>query len=119
MFRERLIAIAERLDRVSALVLVGYDGIPIETLIFDESLDLEMLSAEIVALVRAIGENHREFDIGPVRTFHVDTMRHSLLLGELSEGYYLLLAFPSQLPLGRARFELRRAPLAFIDDLQV
>ena len=119
MFRERLSAIAQRLDGVAALVLVGYDGIPIESLVFDESLDLEMLAAEIVALVRAIGENHREFDIGPVRSFHVDTVRHSLLLGELVEGYYLLLVLPSQLPLGRARFELRRAPLAFSQDLQV
>ena len=117
MFRERLSAIADRLDGVSALVLVGYDGIPIESLIVDESLDLEMLAAEVVALARAIGENHREFDIGPVRTFHVDTATHSLLLGELVEGYYLLLVTPAQLPLGRARFELRRAPLAFSEDL--
>ncbi len=110
---------AERLEGIRALALVGADGMVIESeaTAAGLDLDLEMLSAEMVALVRAIGTNHRELEVGRVHSFHVATDRYRLLLGEVVEGNFLLLVIDPSISPGRARFELRRSSLTLGRDL--
>ena len=40
-----------------------------------------------------------------------------MMLGRVAPGYYLMLVLAHGRSFGRARFELRRAPLAFEEDL--
>ena len=117
MLRDRLSEIASRLGNVSAMALVGPDGIAVETLCFDPALDVEMLSAELVALVRAMEENHRELAIGTLRGLDVAAERYRISIYGVGGGFCLLLAMSSQQPLGRARFELRRSSLFLAEDL--
>ena len=117
MFLERLSRIANRISGASALILVSSDGIPVESVSLEDGLDLEMLSAEFLALIRSMSDNHRELDVGSVRQVTVSTGRYQLLASSLTDDYYLLLVTQPQAVLGRARFELRRAPALFVDDL--
>jgi predicted regulator of Ras-like GTPase activity (Roadblock/LC7/MglB family) len=117
MLRRRLHEIAARLGAVGALALVGPDGIPVETVAFDRALDVEMLCAELVALVRAMEENHRELPLGTLRGFEVASERYRISTHAVGGGFWLLLAAPASEPVGRARFELRRSPLVLADDL--
>ncbi len=116
MFAERLQRIQERLGDALAVSLVGRDGIPVESLSATE-MDVEALAAELLTQVRAISGDHRELAIGPVRQFAVTTDRYSLLLGSLTDEYFLLLVLGQECSLGRARYELRRASLDFEADL--
>ena len=117
MFGERLREVIDRIDGALALSLVAKDGIPVETYTKEESLDLELLAAELMSQVRAVSQNHQESSVGVVRHFAVTTDRYLLMVGALTEDYYLLLVLKSGSSPGRARFELRRAVLLFEEDL--
>lgn len=99
------------------LALVGSDGIPIEAVSFDDRFDIEGLAAELVALTRAVEENHREFEVGGVRAFAVETTHYRLVLSQVTPDVYLLLVAGERVPLGKLRFELRRSALLLADDL--
>ena len=117
MFADRLEAVASRLEGAKLVSLVAVDGLPVESHGEIGDLDLEALAAELLAQVHTIGENHRELDMGRVDEFSVTTDSHTAMLGRVTDGYFLLLLLDRTASLGRARFELRRAPLAFEKDL--
>lgn len=117
MFREALEEILGRCAGLECLVLVGSDGLPIETVQADSRrVDAEMLAAEIVALAQAARDNHREFGADRLRTVVIDTGSHSVLLVEVIEDVYLVGAVIAEEagPVGvsRAAFEMRRSKLA-------
>lgn len=117
MFAERLGALADRIDGTRLVALVAVDGLPVESHGSTEGLDLEALAAELLAQVHTIGENHRELEMGRVDQFSVTTKSHTAMLGRLTDEYFLLMLLGREASLGRARFELRRAPLKFNTDL--
>ncbi len=117
MFRERLEDVADRIDGTLALSLIAKDGIAVETLAREESLDLELLAAELMSQVRAVAQNHQELSVGQVKRFSVISEKYILMIGALTEDYFLLLVLKAGASSGRARFELRRAVLSFEEDL--
>lgn len=117
MFLERLSRVAHRIDGAGALALVDADGIVIESVTSDELVDLEVLSAEILAHTRSLTQNLREFALGATHQVCIVTGVRSFLVGELAAGYYLLLVLRPGSVLGQARFELRRARLLFEGEL--
>lgn len=116
MFSDRLQRIHDRLNGAQAVSLVGKDGILVESH-NSVGIDVDTLAAELLTQVRAISDDHRELTIGPVRQFAVTTDSHTVMLGALTEEYFLLLVMGDRASIGRARFELRRASLDFEDDL--
>jgi predicted regulator of Ras-like GTPase activity (Roadblock/LC7/MglB family) len=118
MFEERLQAIAGRLEDARLVALVAQDGIPVETHGDGAQVDVEALAAELVTQVRSIAGNHGELEMGRVRQLAITTDTQILMMGALAGGYYLLVALGAAGSFGRARFELRRAPLAFDQDLE-
>ena len=121
MFEERLAGIASRLDNLAFASLVAADGIRVESHEADggvvADLDTENLAVELLTQLKAIAENHRELGLGEVAEYSISTERYSVMLGKVAPGYYLMLVLAGGGSFGRARFELRRAPLAFEDDL--
>jgi predicted regulator of Ras-like GTPase activity (Roadblock/LC7/MglB family) len=117
MFTDRLSNICGKIDGALALSLVGRDGMPIESVSNDPAVDIEVLSAELIAQVRSLSEQHRELAAGPVNHFAVSTEKMTLMVSAVADGYYLLLVLGNNGSYGRARFELRRARLLFEQDL--
>lgn len=117
MFLDQLSRISNRIEGALALSLVAKDGMPVESVSSDPDLDLEVLSAELIAQVRSITENHRELDAGEVQHLSVTTDRFTLMVSSVASDYYLLLVLGPEGNYGRARFELRRARLLLEADL--
>jgi len=117
MFAERLQEVSERVEGLLAVSLVAKDGIPVESVAVDAEIDLELLAAELMSQVRAVSQDHRELSVGRVRLFSLTTDKLILMVGALTEDYYLLLVLKAGSNFGRARFELRRAILQFEEDL--
>ena len=117
MFLDQLSQISNRIEGALALSLVARDGMPVESVSSDPSLDLEVLAAELVTQVRSITENHRELDVGEVQHFAVTTDRLTLMVSSVAADYYLLLVLGPEGNQGRARFELRRARLLLESEL--
>lgn len=116
MFAERLKSIHDRIDEALAVSLVARDGIPVESHASVE-VDVEALAAEMMTQIRGLSGDHRELAVGPVRQFTVTTDKYALMLGAVTDEYYLLLILAGDASVGRARYELRRASLDFEDDL--
>ncbi|HEX3556836.1 MAG TPA: hypothetical protein VIA62_26735 [Thermoanaerobaculia bacterium] len=117
MFLDQLSRISNRIDGALALSLVARDGMPVESVSSDPSLDLEVLAAELVTQVRSITENHRELEVGEVQHLSVTTDRLTLMVSSVAADYYLLLVLGPEGNYGRARFELRRARLLLESEL--
>ena len=117
MFIERLEEVARKIEGTHALAIVAADGMPVESVIRNEELDLEILSAEIMAQVRAVSQSQQELAVGPVRHLAVTTDRMVLMVNAISNEYYILLAMAAGSGVARARFELRRSALLFEKDL--
>ncbi|MEE8523352.1 MAG: hypothetical protein V3T72_05430 [Thermoanaerobaculia bacterium] len=117
MFADRLQEVSDRIEGILAVSLVAKDGIPVESVAVDASIDLELLAAELMSQVRAVSQDHRELSVGKVRLFSLTTDKLILMVGALTDDYYLLLVLDADSNFGRARFELRRAILHFEEDL--
>ncbi|HEV7668040.1 MAG TPA: hypothetical protein VGS22_05920 [Thermoanaerobaculia bacterium] len=117
MFLEVLSRIANRIDGAIALSLVAADGIAVESVSNDPELDIEVLSAELIAQARSIGDNHREIAMGEVQQVSVTTDLGTVMVSSLTKDYYLLLVLGTEGSYGRARFEMRRARLLLEDEL--
>lgn len=117
MFEERLEKLAAAIGGVRGLCLVAQDGICVEALEHDDRLDLEALGAEVLTMVRRISDLDREPSVGRVRAFSITGERMTVVVQGVTEMYYLLAALDDATRLGRARFELRRARIAFEPDL--
>lgn len=117
MFLEKLNTVSSRISGSLALSLVDRDGITVESVSSEPSLDLEALAAEMVAQHRAMTENHRELSGGKVHLLSVTTSRVTLMVSSVTQDYYLLLVLSHEGSQGQARFELRRAELLLADEL--
>lgn len=120
MFEQRLAKIASRLDGLAFASLVASDGILVASYAATgdlAELDTDNLAVELLTQLKAISENHGELGLGEVFEYSVSTERFSVMLGRVAPGYYLMLVLAGGNGCGRARFELRRATLAFEDDL--
>ena len=116
MFQDRLNRLRSAVPGVQAVCLVAGDGISIAS-VGGDGLDLEVLSAETVAMARGISSEQRALGLGETLRFEVAAERSTLILNRVREGYYLLLVMEAGRPPGRARFELLRASLSFADEL--
>lgn len=118
MFSSRLQQVANRIEGTEALSLVAKDGIAVESLRLAPGIDLELLTAELMAQVRAISHHNQDLAVGKVRSYTVTTESYILMISALTDDYYLLLVLRGDGSSGRARFELRRAVLLFEEDLR-
>lgn len=116
MFLERLDALRQGLPGAEWVGLVGEDGLAIES-VGASQVDVDLLAAELVAQVREISRNHRELGAGAVRQLSVHAGNRCIVVGEVADRYYLLLVLGSGWETGRARFELKRARIAFESEL--
>lgn len=117
MFIDRLQQVSDRIHGSRMLSLVAKDGIPVETFAVDPALDAELLAAEFMSLIRDISINHQELAMGGVRGLSVTADKLTVMVSDVTEDYFLLLAAGHEANHSRARFELRRAALEFVDDL--
>jgi predicted regulator of Ras-like GTPase activity (Roadblock/LC7/MglB family) len=114
-FEERLEELRSRVEGTQAVCIVADDGILVESA-GGEDVDLEAIAAEVVTQVRNLGDAQRGLGVGPVREMAFRTERYTILLGSLPEGHYLVMVLSADVPQGRARFEVRRAPLVLEDE---
>ncbi len=120
MFEQRLAGIASRLDGLVFASLVAADGIRVESCTGTDELgelNTDNLAVELLTQLKTISQDHGELGLGEVFEYSLATERFSVMLGRVAPNYYLMLVLTVGASVGRARFELRRAPLVFEKDL--
>ena len=72
-----------------ALSLVGYDGIGIESVIRDERVDMDNLSAELTTFIRGISAAHADLKLGRLQVALLSP-EYASILSSVTTDYFLL-----------------------------
>lgn len=109
MFLETLRDITGRLGDVECVLLMGTDGLPIEKVIRNKDLNIELLLAEFTSIIRTTVQTATEVEAGALDELMLLTDTLVLLLKAITPEYYILMILPQGTNIGRARFELKKA----------
>ena len=111
VFADVLRDLTERVDGWVGLVVMGLDGIPIERLSIDDSINFEALAAECTALLKTTRQASEEVGAGNLREIVITTENIVILAVAITEDYILLGAMRRGANHGLARYVMRRATL--------
>ncbi len=109
MFAVTLKDIADRLDDLECIMLVGTDGLPIEKVVRRESLNIELLIAEFTTILRNTAHTAIEVEAGALDELILLTGQLIVLLKAITSEYFLMMILREGANIGRARFELKKA----------
>ncbi len=109
MFAVTLKEIANRMDDVECILLMGTDGLAIEKVVKSESVNTELLIAEFTTILRNTAQTAAEVNAGDLEEFILLTDRLIVMLKAITQEYFLVLILSGGGNIGRARFELKKA----------
>ncbi|HEY4186260.1 MAG TPA: hypothetical protein VGP07_14385 [Polyangia bacterium] len=109
MFRDSLKKMIDRLDPSSdaAGVLMGFDGIPVDSYVRPGAADAPTISVELTHLIAQLRRSLASIGTGQLSDLTLKTDRLAVLVEILSDGYFLALALAPGANLGKARYLLR------------
>ncbi len=109
MFRESLQRMVDRLAGGVAGILMGFDGISVESYTKDgeESLDIQTVGMELAHAVVQVRKATDNLDVGSLRelTLRVDNL--VILIFLLSDEYFIACALKPEASFGKARYLMR------------
>jgi predicted regulator of Ras-like GTPase activity (Roadblock/LC7/MglB family) len=109
MFAETLREIASKLDEVEALLLMGIDGLPIEKIVRNERLNIDMLTAEFTTVLRKSNQTGADVNAGNTDELIILSEKMSVIMKTITGEYFFMMICQPNTNLGRARFELKKA----------
>jgi predicted regulator of Ras-like GTPase activity (Roadblock/LC7/MglB family) len=121
-FGDTLSRITAKIEGAIAAVILGIDGIPIERYVednVDDSVDIEMVATELTTLLRRGMHTASDTQLGELREMIIATEKMTFLLRPITSEYFLMLAVSPTGNVGRARFELRKAQLALLEEFAI
>jgi len=117
-FLVHLKALAEHLEDLSGLAIADADGIVVEEYPTNSNIEMPSLVAEYGALLKPVNQAGLSSDLGSMCECCISTEKARLVIREISEGYFLLLALSSEKDLGKGRFYSRLAAEALALELE-
>jgi predicted regulator of Ras-like GTPase activity (Roadblock/LC7/MglB family) len=113
MFREHIQKLIDKLDGGIAGVLMGFDGIAVDSYArsgFGDSLpDIQTLAAEFAHMISQARRTVQSVDAGALAEVTIRTDTVTLVISVITQDYYLACAMlPTAFP-GRARYLVRMA----------
>jgi predicted regulator of Ras-like GTPase activity (Roadblock/LC7/MglB family) len=110
LFAEQLKKVVDNLDGALAAVVMGLDGIPVDTYVRqNDKLDVTTVGMEfsfILAQVRKAGES---LQVGSLEELSVKAQRLLLVCRMLSPQYFVAIAMAPEGNFGKARYLVRMA----------
>jgi len=121
MFKESLQTIVENTDGGLGAVIMGADGLAVETFFTEEAKEnnLDIAAAEFTSQVRSAGRSGKDLDLGDLRELIIALERLTLVIRLFNRDYFAVLALKPDGNLGRGRYELRKAELVLAKEFAV
>ena len=108
MFRENIQKLIDRLDGGIAGVLMGFDGIAVDSYAkagFGDSLpDIQTLAAEFAHLVSQARRTVQSLDAGALAEVTISTDSVTLVIAVITQEYFLACAMLPAAHIGKARY---------------
>ena len=108
MFKEALQEIVQRTDGGVAGLLMGLDGIAIESFVTgDEGISIEEVGIEFGSVVQKIGQASESLEAGNTQEVTIQAERLTTLIRMLGNEYFVAITLEPGGNLGKARFLMR------------
>ncbi len=109
MFEQVLRDIASKIEDARCIMVAGVDGIPIEKVVQDANINVDMLLAEFTTILRNTTQTAEELNAGQLEEILILSNRMVMMMKAITPEYFLMMILPENCNLGRARFELKKA----------
>jgi len=108
MFRESLQRMVDRVDGGVAGILMGFDGISVESYTKEEvGTDIQTVGMELAHVISQVRRAAEALEVGGLREISVRADRLTVLVHVLNEEYFVACALEPQANFGKARYLLR------------
>jgi len=109
-FHESLRTLVESVEGGVAGLLMGFDGIPVETYArSDAGVDMATVGMEFSFILGQARKAAESLEVGPLRELTVRAERLTLLMRVVSKDYFIALALRPEGNYGKGRYLLRMA----------
>jgi len=118
MFKEALEAIVQKTDGSLGALIMGTDGLSVETCFSKEGAEanLDVAAAEFTSVVRRAIKSGADLDLGKLREMVVKLDTVTFVIRFFNRDYFVLLALTPEGNVGRGRYELRKAELTLVNE---
>lgn len=114
MFDLELSTVLSFLDGAKAILIMGYDGIVVESVSKDPNEHFQDLTVELGQVVKNIGELSKASDTGNLNEMILHFDRAKILLRSIHPEYFLALLLSKDENIGKSQFAIQR----ILPDLQ-
>lgn len=118
MFKSVLRDVVENTEGGIASVLMGFDGITVDSYVKDDAaLDIEGMGMEFSVVLTSVKQAAEMLAIGTAREVAVQTENMTTVVRLLSNEYFVAVALGPRGNSGKARFLLRKQAAALLEHL--
>lgn len=118
-FRERLKKIVDRVDGAIGILIMGYDGIPIDECIREHgTLDVQLLAVEYATLLKEIKQTVDVLKTGDMEEVTITTGEMRILIRTINDEFFMVLLLSKEGNFGLGRYQLRLDAPLFSEMLQ-
>lgn len=118
-FRSILKTIVEELDGAIGALILGYDGIPIDEYIKDEThIDMQLLAVEYTSLLKEVKRTVDVLNCGEMEEVSICSGETRVIVSAINNEFFIVLAMKSDGNYGKGRFLLKRSVPQLRPELQ-
>ena len=107
MFRENLTKIVDSVEGGVASLLMGFDGIAVDSYHKAGSLDIQTVGMEFSFILSQVRKAAEILEVGKVQEIVIKTETVTILIRVLNQDYFLALALDPKGNFGKGRYVLR------------
>ena len=114
MFAETLKKVVDNVDGALAAVIMGLDGIPVETYVRNDRVDVTTVGMEFSFIISQVRKAGDSLQVGSLEELSVKAQRLVLVCRMVSPQYFVAIAMSPEGNFGKARFLARMATPALV-----
>lgn len=116
-FKEALQTLVDRCEGAQAAVLMDLDGVAIESVIGDSSVDIDTLGVGYAQMLNETKKMSQGLEFGAMNELVITTERNIAVLRMLGEQYFLGLVMATDSNTGKGRYLARMAEFGLLPEL--
>lgn len=117
MFAETLRKVVDNVDGALAAVIMGLDGIPVDSYVRNDRIDVTTVGMEFSFIIGQIKKAGDSLQVGGLEELSVKAQRLVLVCRMVSPQYFVAIAMAPEGNFGKARFLARLATPALVAQL--
>jgi predicted regulator of Ras-like GTPase activity (Roadblock/LC7/MglB family) len=117
LFAETLKKVVDNVDGALAAVIMGLDGIPVDTYVRNDRVDVTTVGMEFSFIISQVRKAGDSLQVGNLEELSVKAQRLVLVCRMVSPQYFVAIAMSPEGNFGKARFLARLATPALVAQL--